>query len=227
MSGGPLDGPWEMPAVWFRTLVQLRLSVPTWHGTFSPKHIHRPHGPESTNVLRNPSTKIPKQPSPETEQQGTKKNKREKTIIALFWKVQMWARACLYDFRAMKAVENFACSRLFTKALLAPLQAPVGGGPSCHRMNVKITRSPHRLPNLQILQMTDDAWISSMVSAGARRPRWLSSLRRMLVKFSGGEVLAPSLACEGGLVLPGGLSVTLGTSAGLHWRWLDFQVARE
>lgn len=134
----------------------------------------------------------------------------------------MWARAYSYDFRAMKAMENFACSRPFVKALLAPLLAP-GGAPSCCRMNVKITHSPHRLPNLQILQMTDDGWISSMVSAGARQPCWLSSLCRMLVKFSGGEVLAPSLACEGDPVLPEGSVHNLGNEC----QALSFLAPRE
>lgn len=37
----------------------------------------------------------------------------------------MWARACLQDLGAMKGMENFAHSHLFSKALLAPLSGLV------------------------------------------------------------------------------------------------------
>lgn len=123
-------------------------------------------------------------------------------------------------------MENFAHSHLFVKGLLAPLLAPEGGlvvlQDECEN-----TRSPHWLPNLHILQMTDDGWISSMVSAGARQPCWLSSLCRMLVKLRGAST--PSLACEGDLGLPGGggLSVTLVMNARLQWGQLSFLVFRE
>lgn len=95
----------------------------------------------------------------------------------------MWARACSYDFRAMKGMENFARSRLFMKALLAPLLAP--GTLVVLQTACRNHRRPRWPLNLQILQMTDDGWISSMASAGARQACWLSSLGLLLVKLKG------------------------------------------
>lgn len=55
---------------------------------------------------------------------GNQEKQKRKTIIALFWKVQTWARAHSYDSRAMKGMENSARSRPFAKALPATLLAP-------------------------------------------------------------------------------------------------------
>lgn len=69
-------------------------------------------------------SKNSKTAQPRDRAAGNQEKQKRKTIIVLFWKVQTWARAYSYDFRAMKGMENFARSRLFAKALLAPLLAP-------------------------------------------------------------------------------------------------------
>lgn len=136
---------------------------------------------------------------------GNQEQQMRKTIIALFWKVQTWARACSYDFRAEKGMENFTCLCLFVKVLLAPLleyenhTQPLPASYSrYYRWRMMAGLHPWSLQG-------PDSHAGSPGSVGC----WWNT----------GEwgLLAPSLASDRALILPRGLPVTLGMSTRLHW----------
>lgn len=159
---------------------------------------------EQKSSHRNSQTAQPRDPAA-----GNQEKQRRKTKTALFGeRVQVRARACSYGFRAGGGTENFARARLFAK-VPSPAPGSRGPGPATAHMSTSRAPSPASSPP----DTAGEGGVSSVVSAGARQARRLSSPGRRLETFRAGGAL-PALG--GGLLLPGGLSVTVGVGGPPH-----------